>query len=232
MEVLGVIPARANSKGIPGKNFKLLNGKPLIGYTIEEGLKSQINRLIVSTDSSEIAKISKDFGAEVPFLRPSELSQDDSVIEDSILQVLKKLKEDEGYEPDIIVLLQPTSPLRTAKHIDDCIHLLKEKKVDSILSVSKPMEHPAEMVYWDDSGKMLFLSDIFFKGEKNQRQQYPTFLFANGAVYAFQYQSFMDKKSWCGDKTLPYEMRQIDSIDIDSIDDFKIVEALLQARNS
>ena len=93
MEVLGVIPARANSKGIPGKNFKLLNGKPLIGYTIEEGLKSQINRLIVSTDSSEIAKISKDFGAEVPFLRPSELSQDDSVIKDSILQVLKKLKE-------------------------------------------------------------------------------------------------------------------------------------------
>jgi CMP-N,N'-diacetyllegionaminic acid synthase len=232
MEVLGFIPARANSKGIPGKNFKLLNGKPLIGYTIEEGLKSQINRLIVSTDSSEIAKISKDFGAEVPFLRPSELSQDDSVIKDSILQVLKKLKEDEGYEPDIIVLLQPTSPLRTAKHINDCIHLLKEKKVDSILSVSKPMEHPAEMVFWDHSGKMLFLSDIFFKEKKIQRQQYPTFLFANGAVYAFQYQSFMEKKSWFGDKTLPYEMRQIESIDIDSIDDFRIVEALLQVRNS
>ena len=232
MKMLGIISARANPKGIPGKNFKLLNGKPLIGYTIEEGIKSKINRLIVSTDSSEIAKISKDFGAEVPFFRPSGLSQDDSVIEDSILHVLKKLKEGEGYQPDIIVLLQPTSPLRTARHINDCIDLLKEKKVDSIVSVSKPLEHPAEMVYWNQSGKMFFLSDIFFQEKKFQRQQYPTFLFINGAVYVFQYQSLMEKKSRFGDKTLPYEMRQMDSIDIDSMDDFKIAEALLQARNS
>ena len=102
----------------------------MIGYTIEEGIKSQINRLIVSTDSSEIAKISKDFGAEAAFLRPSELSQDDSVIEDSILHVLKKLKEDEGYQPDIIVLLQPTSPLRTAKHINDKRKEIEFKKLN------------------------------------------------------------------------------------------------------
>ena len=88
------------------------------------------------------------------------------------------------------------------------------------------------MVYWNQSGKMFFLSDIFFQEKKFQRQQYPTFLFINGAVYVFQYQSLMEKKSRFGDKTLPYEMRQMDSIDIDSMDDFKIAEALLQARNS
>ena len=128
MEVLGFIPARANSKGVAGKNIKLLNGKPLLGYTIEEGKKSRINRLIVSTDSPEIAEISQALGAEVPFLRSPELSQDDSVIEDALIDVLGKLNEKEGYRPDVIVLLQPTSPLRTAAHVDDCIDLLEEKK--------------------------------------------------------------------------------------------------------
>ncbi len=232
MEVLGFIPARANSKGIPGKNIKLLNGKPLIGYTIEEGKKSRINRLIVSTDSPKIAKTSQAFGAEVPFLRPAELSQDDSAIEDSLLDTINKLKESEGYQPDIIVLLQPTSPLRKADHINDCLDLLEEKKVDSIVSVSEPIEHPAEMVYWDDTGEMCFLSDLFFQEKKTQRQQYPSFLFLNGAVFAFQYQSFIEKKSRFGDKTLPYRMRQIDSIDIDSKGDFTIAEAILRARKT
>jgi CMP-N,N'-diacetyllegionaminic acid synthase len=231
MEIFGFIPARANSKGIPGKNIKLLNGKPLIGYTIEEGKKSHINRLIVSTDSPEISKNSQAFGAEVPFLRPAKLSQDDSVIEDSLVDALEKLKESEGYQPDIIVLLQPTSPLRTAGHINDCIALLEEDKADSIVSVSEPLEHPAEMVYWDDTGKMCFLSEIFFQEKKFQRQQYPSFLFVNGAIYAFRYQSFIEKKSRFGNKTSPYVMRQIDSIDIDSKGDFTIAEALLRARN-
>lgn len=230
--VLGFIPARANSKQIPGKNIKLLNGKPLIGYTIEEGIKSQINRLIVSTDSSEISKISDDFGAEVPYLRPSEFSQDDSIIEESLLHLLNNLKEKESYQPEIIVLLQPTSPLRTASQINDCINMLKEKNVDSIVSVSKPMEHPAEMVHWDGFGKMCFLSDQFFQEKSIQRQQYPSFLFLNGAIYAFTYHCFLKKKSRFGDKTLPYLMPQIDSIDIDSVDDFKIAEALLKARDS
>jgi CMP-N,N'-diacetyllegionaminic acid synthase len=231
MEVLGFIPARANSKGIPGKNIKLLNGKPLIGYTIEEGKKSHINRLIVSTDSPEISKTSQAFGAEVPFLRPAELSQDDSVIEDSLLDALNQLKEREGYQPDIIVLLQPTSPLRTADHINACIDLLKGNKADSIVSVSEPLEHPADMVYWDKTEKMCFLSDLFFKEKKIQRQQYPPFLFVNGAVYAFQHQSFIEKKSRFGNKTLPYVMKQVDSIDIDSKCDFTIAEALLRARD-
>jgi len=231
MEVLGFIPARGNSKGIPGKNIKLLNGKPLIGYTIEEAKKSRINRLIVSTDCPEIGKTAQTFDAEVPFLRPAELSQDDSAIEASLLDALNKLKESEGYQPNIIVLLQPTSPLRTAKHINDCLNLLEEGKADSIVSVSEPIEHPAEMVYWEDTGKMCFLSDLFFQDKKLQRQQYPPFLFLNGAVFAFQYESFIKNESRYGEKTLPYMMQQIDSIDIDSKGDFTIADALLRARS-
>ena len=110
--------------------------------------------------------------------------------------------------------------------------MLEEKKVDSIVSVSEPIEHPAEMVYWNKKEEMCFLSDLFFQEKNFQRQQYPSFLFVNGAVYAFQYKSFIEKKSRFGDKTLPYKMRQIDSIDIDSYDDFRIAEAILQARKT
>jgi len=231
VKILGFIPARANSKGLPGKNIKLLNGKPLISYTIEEAKKSRINRIIVSTDSLEISEISQSLGAEVPFLRSAELSQDDSVIEDAILDVLEKLNKNEGYQPNMIVLLQPTSPLRKATHIDDCIKLLDEKKADSVVSVSEPMEHPAVMVNWDAQGKMNFLSDLFFQEQKTQRQGYPTFFFVNGAVYVFKIQNLIKNKSRYGEKTLPYIMRQIDSIDINTIDELLIAEALLQARN-
>jgi CMP-N,N'-diacetyllegionaminic acid synthase len=232
MEVLGFIPARADSKGLPGKNIHPLHGKPLIGYTVQEGKKSRINRLIVSTDSAEIAEISRSLGAEVPSLRPAELSQDDSVIEDAILDILGKLNDSEGYRPDIIVLLQPTSPLRTALHIDECIALLEEKKLDSVVSVSDPMEHPAVMAHWDADGKMHFLSDLFFQDKKTQRQGYPPFFFVNGAVYVFKYQNLIKNKNRYGDKTLPYLMRQMDSIDINTIDELLIAEALLKARKS
>ena len=231
METLGFIPARGNSKGIPKKNIRLLNGEPLISYTIKEAKKSGINRLIVSTDSPEIAEISQTFGAEVPFLRPADLSQDGSVIEDALLDVLKKLNEIEGYEPDVIVLLHPTSPLRKATHIDECIRLFKDNMVDSVVSVSEPTEHPAEMVYWEDDGEIRFVSDLFFQERKTQRQGFPPLFFVNGAVYVFKYKSLIRKKSRFGEQTLPYVMRQIDSIDIDSMDDFLIAEAILQARN-
>jgi CMP-N,N'-diacetyllegionaminic acid synthase len=232
MNILGFVPARANSKGVPGKNIKLLNGKPLLSYTIEEGKKSRINRLIVSTDSPEIAELSQALGAESPFLRSPELSQDDSVIEDALMDTLKKLKNNERYQPDVIVILQPTSPLRTAAHVDDCINLLEEKNADAVVSVSEPMEHPAEMVYWKKTGKMCFLSDLFFQEKKTQRQSYPPFYFVNGAVYAFQHQSLIKKKSRFGENTIPYVMPQIDSIDIDSLDEFNIAEALLKFRNT
>lgn len=230
MEILGFIPARSGSKGIPKKNIYLLNGKPLIAYTIEEALKSKVNRLIVSTDSSEIAEVSKRYGAEVPFLRPTGLAQDLSVIEDSIMDALERLKRSEEYQPDMIVLLHPTTPMRTAKHIDESITLLLEKQADAVVSVSEPMEHPGDMVYWDSQGKMHFLLDTDFG--KGQRQQYPKYFFLNGVVYVFTRENLLQNKSRFGKKTIPYVMRKIDSIDIDSMDDLLIAEAILMRRKA
>lgn len=118
MEILGFIPAQGGSKGIPKKNLHELNGKPLILYTIKAALESKINRLIVSTDSKEIAEISRRYGAEVPFLRPKELAKDTSTIEEALFDVISRLEKNEGYRPELIVLLHPTSPLRQTKHIN------------------------------------------------------------------------------------------------------------------
>ncbi len=225
MKIFGFVPARGGSKGIPKKNIHPLNGKPLIAYTIEEALKSKVNRLIVSTDSPEIAEVSRRYGAEVPFLRPKEMAQNQSVIEDAMLDALKRLKQTEGYQPDIIVLLHPTAPLRTAKHIDESIALLLEKKTDAVVSVSEPIEHPGDMVYWDSQGKMQFLLDI--DHGRTQRQQYPQYYYLNGVVYVFTRESLLRNKSRFGEKIIPYMMKQMDSIDIDSMDDLLIAEAIL-----
>ena len=116
---LGIIPARGGSKGIRNKNIRAFAGKPLIAYAIDAAKKSRyLSRTVVSTESEEIARVAKEYGAEVPFLRPKELAEDTSKVFDAIAHLLEKLKTDEGYAPDYIVLLQPTSPLRTAKDID------------------------------------------------------------------------------------------------------------------
>ncbi|MFC1807240.1 cytidylyltransferase domain-containing protein [Candidatus Omnitrophota bacterium] len=228
MKILGFVPARGGSKAIPKKNTYPLDGRPLIAYTIEEALKSKVNRLIVSTDSPEIAEVSRQHGAEVPFLRPQELAGDHSVIEDAILDALKKLEQNEGYQPDIIVLLHPTTPLRIAKHINESIALLLEKQADAVVSVSEPMEHPGDMVYWDSQGKMRFLLNSDRGG--CQRQQYPQCYFINGVVFTFTRKSFLQNKNRFGEKNMPYVIKQIDSIDIDSMDDFLIAEAILMQR--
>lgn len=231
MKIFGFIPARGGSKGVPKKNIYLLNGRPLIAYTIIEGLKSKISRLIVSTDSSEIANIAREYGGDVPFLRPDNLAQDDSIIEEAIVDTLKRLKENESYEPEIIVLLHPTTPLRTASHINDSINLLLETQADSVVSVSPPMEQPGDMVYWDSSGKMHFLLETLIEPFKAQRQGYPECYFLNGVVYTFTYRSFLETGDRFGKRSVPYMMRQIDSIDIDSMDDMLIAEAIIRQRD-
>jgi len=142
MKILGLIPARGGSKGIPLKNIQKLAGKPLINYTIESAKKSKIDKVIVSTDTKKIAQISTSAGAEVPFLRPKKISKDSSSTIKVIKHALKFLKLKQNYEPDIIVILQPTSPLRTAKMINNSINILKKSKCSSVISVSKIKSHP------------------------------------------------------------------------------------------
>ena len=137
MNILAIIPARGGSKGILRKNLRLLNGNPLIKYTIESALQSKyVTRTIVSTENKQIMRISKSLGAEV-IQRPNSLANDNSPLEPVIHHVLDHLKRKENYTPELIILLQPTSPLRNANHIDESIVQFKQKKLDSILSVSE-----------------------------------------------------------------------------------------------
>jgi CMP-N-acetylneuraminic acid synthetase len=136
MHVLAVIPARAGSKGIPGKNIRPLNGRPLLAYSVDAARESRtVTRVVVSTDDEEIARVAREAGAEVPFLRPAALAGDAVPMLDTLQQVVAALKSADAYCPDIIVLLQPTSPLRTAAHVDAAVTLLLETSADSVVSV-------------------------------------------------------------------------------------------------
>ena len=142
---LAIVPARAGSKGIKDKNIVELNGKPLIAYSIESGIKSKyIDKVVVTTDGKEIAKVARKYGAEVPFMRPSYLSSDTAKTIDAVIHCIEEMKK-LGEEYDYMVLLQPTQPLRQAWHIDEAIELILEKNEEALVSVSKVKDHPILM---------------------------------------------------------------------------------------
>lgn len=153
--MLALVPARGGSKGVPGKNIRPLAGKPLISYTINAALRSEYQlRVVVSTDDVRIAEVSRAAGAEVPFLRPQELALDETPTLSVVQDALHWLKEHEAYEPEIVVLLQPTSPLRTAQHIDEGIRLLLETGADSVISVCEAEHSPYWMWRVDSEGRV------------------------------------------------------------------------------
>ncbi|WP_321994446.1 acylneuraminate cytidylyltransferase family protein [Clostridium butyricum] len=225
-KILAIIPARGGSKGIVGKNIKELNGKPLIAYTIEEAKKSKyINRIIVSTDNEEIANVSKKYGAEVPFLRPLELAQDDTPTIECVIHMLNVLKENENYIPDYVCLLQCTSPLRTFNDIDGTIEKLLSTGLDSAASVCEVEVNP----YWTNifNGERLeyFLKD----GKKiSRRQDLPKIYRLNGAVYVAKYDVLKNEMTFESEYTTGYVMDKNSSIDIDDIVDFKFAELLMK----
>lgn len=228
-KILAIIPARGGSKGIPHKNIKDLNGKPLIAYSIEEAIKSRyIDKLIVSTEDEEIAAISKKIGVEVPFLRPKELSEDNTPGIDPILHAVKWL-QDKGYNFDYVMCLQCTSPFRKHSQIDKAIEMLIEKDADSIVSVCESEITP----YWMkkiENGKLKdFLNqDIFYA----RRQDAPKVYRLNGAIYLAKTQILLDVKNWYTKNTLPYVMDKMSSVDIDNILDFKFAEFLMKENNN
>jgi CMP-N,N'-diacetyllegionaminic acid synthase len=230
LKYLGLIPARGGSKGIPGKNLVDVAGRPLIAYTFEAALRSKrLDRVILSTDDQAIAAAGRQYGIDVPFLRPPELAKDDSVLEDVMAHALSHLKKDGGYTPDAMVLLQPTSPLRRAGQIDAAIGLFEKEGVESLVSVSPPMEHPCDMAYFERKRmRMLFEKEGFLAGK--QRQEYPEFLFINGAIYVFRVETLLARKSRFGDTVVPFLMPQLDSIDVDSEADLRIAELILKER--
>jgi len=227
--ILALIPARGGSKGIPYKNARLLMGKPLIAYTIEAALQSQYQlRVVVSTDDEEIAEVARTADAEVPFLRPAELARDKAPTLPVVQHALGWLEQHEGYKPDLVVLLQPTSPLRRAEHIDQGIKLLLQTDADSVVSVCEVEHSPYWMRVLDNEGRV----KPFVEGdhEFSRRQDLPPVYRLNGALYVTKRRIVMEERCLLGDDVRALVMAREDSIDIDDEVDFLLAELLLKRR--
>lgn len=211
---LAVIPARGGSKGVPRKNIKELAGKPLIAWTIEEAKKSKfIDRIILSSEDAEIIEVAKQYGCDVPFTRPVELAQDETP---GIAPILHAIEQCPDY--DFVVLLQPTSPLRTVEDIDGAIETLFEKEADFCVSVSEPDQSPYWMYNLDVKGMMnlVIKQDNFALS----RQDLPKVYSLNGAVYVANTEQLKVTKSFLTDYTAGYVMSRKHSVDIDTEEDF------------
>ncbi len=229
MKVLAVIPARGGSKGIPRKNIHLLAGKPLITYTIEAALQSQYRlRVVVSTEDEKIAEVAQAAGAEVPFLRPAELARDDTPTFPVIQHALQWLEQHDDYQPELVVLLQPTSPLRGSEHIDQALELILSSEADSVVSLCEAEHSPYWMKKVDAEGRVSPF--IVTEGEYTQRQALPKVYRLNGAIFVTRPEVIMRENRLLGDDTRAYIMDQGDSIDIDTELDFKLAELLIKQR--
>lgn len=231
MNIIGIIPARGGSRGVPGKNIKLLEGKPLISYAIAEGKKSKyIDKLILSTDDEHIAATSREMGLEVPFMRPAELAGDLSKAIDTYIYTLGEMERIYKYWADILVVLQPTSPLRTFEDIDGAINLFLTRDADSVVSVCEVEHSP----YWyktlDSDNKLQQFLDC--DDVNANRQKLPAVYRPNGAVYVFKRELIMEKKAYYSDKSYAYIMPNDRSVDIDTQIDFKLAELLINERQA
>lgn len=227
-EILGIIPARSGSKGLKNKNIQPLQGKPLIAHTIEAGKKSKINRLIVSTDSPKYASISESWGAEVPFLRKKELASDNVHSVFTVIDCLKQLEKLEGYIPDIVIMLLPTSPLRLASTIDNAIDYFVDKNATSLVSIVRSTKQLLHLREIDKNG---FLAPILKSNSYNvQRQDLQPIFELNGSIYISRPDVLLENKSFHLKNTIPFEMNQRESLDINSISDLDYASYLLSTK--
>jgi CMP-N-acetylneuraminic acid synthetase len=226
LKSFAVIPARGGSKGLPNKNLKLLHGKPLITYTIEAALESKnIDEVIISTESEEISNISSKYGISI-FERPIELASDTASIIDVVLHVLERMREVRNH-PEIITLLQPTSPLRSSKDIDTAIELFRTKDCTSVVSVNELTHSP----YWSFAIENQYMIPLFDrKFFKMRRQDLPKIYSANGAIYISTPQLIIDNHGFYSAKMAPYIMPSERSIDIDTLIDFKLAELIMREK--
>jgi len=220
--VLGIITARGGSKGFPGKNIADLAGKPLISYTITAGKNSKyIDRLILSSDDEDIIRVAKEVGCEVPFVRPAELALDTTPGIDPVLHAINSI---EG-KYDYIVLLQPTSPLRTAEDIDGAIKKCLSGH-PACVSVSEPDKSPFWMYSITETDKMVPI----LESKAYRRQDLPKIFALNGAVYVAETQYLIDRKTFITEETVAYVMPKIRSIDIDNEIDLKLCGVIITER--
>lgn len=224
--IIAIIPARGGSKGVPRKNIRLLNNKPLVAYTTEAALGSKyIDRVIVSTEDAEIAKIAKDYGAEV-IMRPEELATDSSPAEPVLEHVVSYLKEAEGYQADVIVLLQPTSPLRNSQHIDEALEIFFNKGYGSLLSVCS-----SHIFLWRTGKDGVYPLNYDFKNRPRRQDREPEYR-ENGAIYITKCDILMRDHNRLSGKIGLYVMPEENSPEIDTEFDFWLCEQLITLKRS
>ncbi|QCT04560.1 Posttranslational flagellin modification protein B [Paenibacillus algicola] len=222
---IAIIPARGGSKGVPRKNLRLINGKPLIQYTIEAALGSRfIDQTIVSTDCPEIARVSVEAGARIPFMRPDALAEDHSRTID-VLQHAIEFYEGQGKVYEHIVLLQPTSPLRNSLDIDEAYSIFQQNDADSLQSVCPVMQHPFLLRKFNDSQLSPYQS---VEDERLRRQDLEELFVLNGAIYIVKKQLLMEQSSLVGANNCGYIMPKSRSIDIDDELDLEVAEVYLR----
>ena len=231
-EILALIPARGNSKSIPRKNIRKFSGYPLIAYSIAAAKQSNlVTRTIVSTDNEEIAEVARAFGADVPFMRPDEFAQDDTLDLPVFIHALKWLWEHEDYEPDIVIQLRPTSPIRPVAMVDNAITLLiKHPDADSVRGVVASDQNPYKMWHIKKSGQLspiLKLSDIA-EPYNTPRQQLPPTYWQTGHIDAIRPDTILEKQSMTGKVIYPLVVSPEYSIDIDTYLDWERAERCIR----
>lgn len=226
MKILAIIPARGGSKRIPKKNVKKLAGKPLIHYSIDAAKKSRlIDRIVVSTDNKLIAKIAINSGVEV-IKRPPELATDKSPTEPTLAHVVDEL-EKLGYKPDLVVLLQPTSPFRKVEHIEEGIKLARNEHADLVVSLQKVKKPPTWMFEMKSGGavkKFIELSTV-------NSNEYLNLHVLNGAIYVIKTEFLLSKQDIYSGRTYGFVMDNKSSLDIDDHEDFKLAKVLFDERD-
>lgn len=230
MSVLALVPARSGSKGIPGKNLRLLAGRSLIEYAARAaGASGIVDRAVLSTDSAEIAAEGRRVGLDVPFVRPAALAQDDTPMQAVIEHALGALAG-AGFEPEIVLLLQPTSPLRTPQQLRDAVRILRESNADSVVSVVELPRHlsPDYVMRIDDGWLRPFLSD----GARVTRRQdaRPAFV-RDGTIYAFWTRTLRDQQNIYGANCRPLLVDAAESVTIDAPADWDAAERAIRERS-
>lgn len=229
MNAIGIIPARGGSKGLPGKNIKMLFGKPMIAWIIEAALEAEtLKKVIVSTDSDDIAEISRHYGAEV-IMRPPEIAGDEAAIEDSLRHVVTTLETQQDFHPDIVVMMQANVPVRKPGFIDEVVRKLDQSQHSAVVSVFSVNQRPEWMKKVED-GKLV----PYMHCEVYRRQQLPELFLLDGAVEALRRETLMATAGrsgvhlYMGDNVGFCAEERIYSMDVDSIEDFDIAEAALR----
>lgn len=229
MNILCIIPARGGSKAVPKKNIRLLAGKPLIAHTIDAALavRSNLYRIIVSTDDNETAEIARSYGAEVPFIRPAELAEDTSPTLPVVQHAIAFIEQVDQVRFDWILLLQPTTPFRSSGDIKQALRLAQQESCDSIISVRQVLaEHPILMKRIENNRLLPFFME---EKEGTRRQDYlPEAYMRNGAIYLVRRDVVLQNDSLWGESICPLIMPDVRSINIDSLLDFRFAELLVQ----